>query len=108
MKKSFQIPITEESKKLSLYLNKEMNQFSKEFKEIKEADVRLKQDVGMGGADKICQVYLKTATKNVFAIDKGRTFEEALRKTLIKLRNQANKLTAPAQEDLTAAAPEAQ
>lgn len=70
-------------------------------KAIQEVDVKLKEDIVSG--QKISEIYLKKADKNIYAIQPGRTFELATDKTLIKLQKQLDISSEPVE---TANAPE--
>ncbi|MFL5764671.1 MAG: HPF/RaiA family ribosome-associated protein [Bacteroidia bacterium] len=76
------------SKGLSDYVNKELTAFAKLAPGASRVEVRLRQDKGYAGENKICEIYLSTAQKNIFAVQKGRTYEESTAKAIQKLQKQ--------------------
>ncbi len=70
-------------------VTKKIKTFVKDFKTIREVDVKLKQDISTGGITS--EIYLKMSDKNIFAIQGGRNFDVATDKSIVKLQNQLNK-----------------
>jgi ribosome-associated translation inhibitor RaiA len=87
MKISIQPPSSGASKALTDFINKELAALSNTSRSIYSADVRLRQDKAPVAQNKICEIYLGMVEKNIFAVQKGRTYEEAMQKALDKLRN---------------------
>jgi hypothetical protein len=86
MKINIQPPPTGGSKVLNDFVNKELTAFGKLAPGVSSAEVRLRQDKGYAGDNKICEIYLSMEEKNIFAVQKGRTYEESTTRAIEKLQ----------------------
>jgi hypothetical protein len=87
MKLNIKTPGHPEAKLLVVYVKKLLAQFSKDYQMVSEADVRF-IFASEYGKDRVCEIYLKTGDKNIFTIQKSRSFEESARKAIGKLQAQ--------------------
>jgi len=92
IKLNIKTPGHADSRLLVRYLKKKLHEFSKEYKTVSEADVRLIHGPDRE-SDKVCEIYLKMPGKNIFAIQKAASFESAVLKAIAKLQSQINNIT---------------
>jgi ribosome-associated translation inhibitor RaiA len=85
------------SKLLNQFVMKKLQALYTDNKSITEADVKLKTSVGDVSENKVCEIYLKIGDRNIFAIQKGSTFEECSTKAIKKLQVHVKKLSGPEQ-----------
>ena len=83
------------SRHLLDHLNKKITEFSGSSKiPVSEAEIRLRFSKSFSLEDKVCEIYVKLTGKNIFAVQTGRTFEDAARRALEKLSKQINAIEA--------------
>lgn len=80
-----------EPRSLELYIKKQCSEFFKTNSEVKEADVKLSREFTVDNF-KVCEIYLKTNSKNIFTIQRSSSFEVSLTKALQKLNEQLTKI----------------
>jgi len=88
IKINIQLPEQDASKLLASHINKKLNELPKTPNEIHSAEVRFRYDKTGAFENKVCEMYLVTAGKNIFTVQKGRTFGEAAFKAIEKLQKQ--------------------
>jgi ribosome-associated translation inhibitor RaiA len=91
MKISVRWPDYGSSKMLPAYVNTKLAGLGKLSVHATAVDVRLRHDANGGLEDKVCEIYLKLAEKNIFTCQKGRSFEESTLKAVNKLISQVTK-----------------
>jgi len=94
MKITIQPPLSGSSKQLNDYIVGELNTFSNANKGFTTVDVRLRQEKIFTADNKVCEIYLGMFQKNIFAVQKARTYEEAVLKSIEKLRRHLKNIAA--------------
>lgn len=82
---NIQLPTHDETGWLGGIIKKQFNAFLKENVNIAEADRKLSHGPD-AISDKVCGIYLKTKSKNMFATQKGVSFEASFAKAVGKLQ----------------------
>lgn len=92
MKKiNIKLPPNDESASLEKKIKNHLNDFFKKNTGVAEADVKLSHGAAVI-SDKVCEIYLKTESKNMFTIQTGASFESSLVKAINKLQTQLNSI----------------
>jgi ribosome-associated translation inhibitor RaiA len=89
------------SKLLNQFVMKKLQALYTDNKSITEADVKLKTSVGDASDNKVCEIYLKVGDRNIFAVQKGSSFEECSLKAIKKLQGHVKKLSEPGQTGIS-------
>jgi hypothetical protein len=92
MKIDIQMNGGEKSKSLHQIVTRSLKALTEINESVTEADVKFKSLLGDAYADKVCEIYLKVGERNIFAIQKGRTFEKSAMKTIEKLQGHLEKM----------------
>lgn len=94
MKLSIKMPAQGEPRSLETSVKKQLTDFSKNNSSVEEADVKLVYGADRDN-DKVCEIYLKAAGKNIFAIQRASSFEASTGKAIAKLQGQLDQINKP-------------
>jgi ribosomal subunit interface protein len=82
------------TKAIAQHASKAIQELGKIHSNVSEADIRLKTGSTDASDASVCEVYLKTPAKNIFAIERAGSFETSVKRAAQKLKGQLERLEA--------------